>query len=137
MEVKIRKNELVDYEWHDAELENITIFLEGKIEIAFKMLRTYHKLDCGKIEIWASTATVLLTNTTGFSVDNIISDEYIDGELLNSLGEEVLLLPVTIEKTVEQFKIYAAGAGANIAIKASTAQFKNLKPLSYIQDYNS
>jgi hypothetical protein len=44
------RKELLYVEWHDAQIERITFLLEGQLEIVYKEICTYHKLETGKIE---------------------------------------------------------------------------------------
>lgn len=126
--------ELLYVEWHDANIERITLLLEGQLEIVFKEICTYHKLETGKIENWISRAVVQLTGVNYFAVDNVITDQFIDADLLDSEGKQVELLPGT-EKQVACFKIVIAGFGTNIEIKARTARIESLEHLRYLQDW--
>jgi hypothetical protein len=75
-----------------------------------------------------------IKGVTSFSVDNIISDEYIDGDLLNSEGNEVSLLPIQTERPVSTFKIFVAGVGTNIEISAKSAILEMLEPIEKLED---
>jgi hypothetical protein len=136
----MQENELIYIQWHDSEIERISVLLEGNLEISFKALIAYFKNESGRFEMWNYKATVVMTGVTGFTVDNIIADEFIDGNLLDADGNIVELMPIGTKKQVDCFKIYAAGAGggqevgANIEIKAKTANITNFEPLSFLRE---
>lgn len=121
-------------EWHDGQFEKILIRPKGVVEIFFKHLCTYHRLSSNKIEVWSSKALLVLNGVTSLNIDNIISDQSIDGELIDVEGNEVSLIPIFESKPVRLFKIYVAGAGTNINIVAETAVFESLEPIEKLEE---
>ena len=115
---------LTNVDFHDARVGRISMYTGGKVEIEFDHICTYHDHGEEVIEIWSSTAVIMLHGVHRFELSGLINDkDYVsEGGLLDRQSLDVSLLPIGSEKQAISFYLLFAGSGTNarFLIKAAT-----------------